>query len=304
MGLLDIFHSEPERRKRHAEKLIQNLKASRTLLGKSADLHAQRCPIIEELDAIIKRRDPSVGQPKGRYATLLDRLERLYPEELIDLEREEDLSDEEYRLMYAILNEHHLKMNSSLRREGCELEAACSCFKHLAIIVKAQLVHIRKMRTEPEHLPDVGDLMHKETEAGMELVRHLRANGALFEEIIRTATDVVRMTEIETFLSEHHQKMWEAEQKAIRKAMGPELPGVFVRLYENVIEKAGAPFSDVEEAMRGIEEIERIIKDDALLGAMLKRLRPKFTDARRDALIKEFRNAWNDLRFDHIDLHT
>lgn len=76
-------------------------------------------------------------------------------------------------------------------------------------------------------------------------------------------------------------------------------------IYSDLIEQAGAPFGNYDEAEKGLKNVEKMVRDDTLLLRIIKKNRTKYGDKKLRLVMEAFRRAYKEVDFaGSVDLYT
>lgn len=239
---------------------------------------------------------------------ILSQIEELISPELISISEEEKLDKEILadleRLKSAGENE---QLSDAIIYEENKQSALLSLFHEIHDVLIRQLYLIRLIRKRHSNVKDLllqlfTLINHKEDRL------YLIFREENFEDKSKHAK-FSRLVKSVILQQEFKEEIETAEEKFARKMLKKMTPGEsrshYRKLGEDIfyvlLEGAGAPLEKGEDVAEGIERMEKLMKDDAVLFGIIKKLRPKYDKIKIMGVILAFRKAYDFGHFEDLE---
>jgi len=241
---------------------------------------------------------------------VLGEIEALIPPDLIDIDQEEKLEKDVLKDLELLRDSVGIRdLSETIAEEKRRKDLLVQLFREIHDVLKAELHLIRLIRERPPNVKNLLShlfvLIFNKEHMLYELFRkELYDEDALHlhEEIWQLAKAIILQEEIkeeeetdeEKFAREMLAEMGDAESRHEYRKLGE---GIFCKLAE----MAGAPLKMGEDITEGIRKMEGLMKNDAILYKIIKRLKRKYNDTIIRATMLAFRKAYDLNHFEDLE---
>ena len=246
----------------------------------------------------------------GTTLQLLRQIESLISPELVTVNDEiktdqiilEDLKKLKGNREYEILSANILYAT----RKHQEL---IKLFQEIYDVLRLELHLIRLIKTHPNNLRSLllslfEIIFHREARLYKIFIEQM-----YFEEDKNLHAEIVRITRAILLEEEVKEEMEKDEEKFAREILKQMIPTESKHryrklgedIYLKLAEMAGAPMPRGEDLTKGIELMQKFMREDDTMKMVVKRLRPKYDDVKIRGVIIAFRNAYNLGHFEELE---
>ena len=242
------------------------------------------------------------------YKQIIKDIETLIPKELMDMEKEEknekELLKDFKRLTSVKWGNQVFDLKEIIQQER-DVQSIYSILEKLSELLKAEINIIKVINKNPEKIGDYLDYLYKmivSQEFNLNTLFRHRLVRVEFKETQELVHKIIRgekiLHEIETdeekFSREIFKEMAKDESKSKYRKLGEDI-------FSELAEMAGAPLSKSEDILEGIERMEGFMANDKIIYNIIRKLRPKYDDAKIKIVITVFRKAYNLDHFSDLE---
>ena len=313
MGLLNHLFGG---KKGLAQKLVLDEKRRLALWEE----HIANYPQREELAKHFSFKNVERATEDRRETTkVLTKIEALIHPDLINIGEEEKLEEEIVADLNKLKDAATFQLQTIVE-EKKKQELLLPLFQeiHDTLIVELYLISLikKKLADNTQNRENIKDLLLK-------LFRLINFKEAMLYKLFRKESyfeqnlpqyDLITKIARAVILQEKLEKEIETEEDIFAKEMFEKMaeleyvPEESKHEYHQLAEdiffvltgKVGAPRPRDEDLTIAIGKMERIIRNDATMSKIVKKLRPKYGEAKIKAAIRAFRKAYNNLHFEHL----
>jgi len=239
------------------------------------------------------------------FTQTLNQIEALITEELIEAKNEEKLDHEILSDLKRINSDKGQAEITNLTSQivyGRQKQTAIiELLRRIHAVLTLELHTIKLMRKKPANLKDIAlhffeliffreavlvkvlraESFHEENAATHRVIWDI-AQAVILEEELKEEI----ISDEEKFVDEMVKKMGFEDSRNHHRRLGETI-------YLDLVQLTGAPFTDGEAVMKGIEALKKLIQDEQLLYQIIKKNRPKYTDAKIRVAVMAFKKAYD-----------
>jgi hypothetical protein len=253
-----------------------------------------------------KNIDNALKNP-AELLSVLQKIEEMILSEIVDIEGEEKLDSEIIRDLKKLSStESNSKTISLLKSigDGEDVqENVLKIFRKLHEVLSTELHTIQLIKNNPKNIKELllnlfGLIFHQEAHLHKTFMPDTFSN----DEITLKVKNIAKAVLLEEELEEEELKTDEKFIRSMARTMGNEYSEHHYRklaedIYTDLLDEAGAPFSDFDEADIGLKKVEAIVNDDARLLKIIKENVPKYSEEKLRQVMIAFRKAYSPASF-------
>lgn len=231
---------------------------------------------------------------------VLEKIESLISPELVNINDEEKLDAEILADLERLKSTAEIEgITWTLVYEKKKQVALLAVFREIHDLLKTELHLIQLIRQKPSNVKELllrlfKLIIHNEALLCKPFIKEFYFDKSAHARIAKLAEAVILEEEIkeeietdeEKFVKEMVKKMGLEESKHRYRKLAEDI-------YYELAERAGAPLGMKGDIIKGIERLEKLMKDDACMLSIVKKLRPKYDDVKIQAVILAFRKAYD-----------
>ncbi len=232
---------------------------------------------------------------------VLGEIERLIDRDIIDIEGEEKTESEILADLKRLVGHSrgYEQLHDSVFEEEGTQKTLLIIFQRIHDVLKAELHAIKLIRQKPGNVRELLLLLFQLV-FQREAILYKGFNPASFRDKL-LADKVGRIASailLEQELKEEVQSDEEKFVSSMVRIMGNEESSHYHRklaeaIYYELAERAGAPLLRGEDITEGVKRLEQLMQDDALMFAIIKAKRPRYSDLQVQWVMKAFRKSYD-----------
>ncbi|MBU2561969.1 MAG: hypothetical protein KKD17_06760 [Nanoarchaeota archaeon] len=295
---------------RNRKKAAKKLEMHEEKRMKLWEQHVLSFPEREELSKSFsyKNVDALLADPKA-LKDVLDRLEATISHDLVHIDDEEKLDHEILADLKRLRSaDEAISVKYDIAYEAGKQASMMKLFRIIHETVAAELHAIRLLRKNPANAKELllalfHLIFHKESHLYLIFLEKQHKE----KETHNMVTEIARAVLLE---EEFKEEMEKEEQRFVRemvRKMGDDSRHHYRRLAEDIYSglagMAGAPVGADGDIVEGIKRLEQLMKTDAVMQKIVKKLRPKYTDEKVKAVILAFRKSYDRGHMMELEAH-
>lgn len=254
-------------------------------------------------------------------ANVLNQIESLTSSELVSISGEEKTDEEILKDLEELRSQGEIeKISEAVVHEEKKQEALLKLFLEIHKVLKTKLHLIRAIRRVHQAYlkePKLYNHLKKLLVGLAELINwHEAELYRLFREECHSDKSkherISRLVRAVILEQEFKEEMETAEEKFARKMLKQmalieskhEYRILGEAIFDRILEIIGAPFQpeeDGEQAIRGLEKMEKVIGNDKALSKIITKLKPRYSGVMVRATMLAFRQAYDARHFEELE---